>query len=181
MTDQALALATVDLLALPVAMPDAAAAAVAAAVAAAPGALTPGALSAAAVRGLGFLQSHCGLEPGRVFTRPTPLGAVAARRPRESLAELLAAGGFPPLEPEPLPEAEVEAGQGGGDERAAADPVTDPGCDVLTLFASDEASQASKESMRRPATPPPQQGVTPGAARGALPEPCRVWVEGRTA
>ena len=119
LTDQALALATVDLLALPVAMPDAAAAAVAAAVAAAPGVLTPGALSVAAVRGLGFLQSHCGLEPGRVFTRPTPLGAVAARRPRESLAELLAAGGFPPLEPEPLPEA--EAGQGGGDKRAAAD------------------------------------------------------------
>ena len=56
MTDQALALATVDLLALPVAMPDAAAAAVAAAVAAAPGALTPGALSAAAVRGLGRLK-----------------------------------------------------------------------------------------------------------------------------
>ena len=133
------------------------------------------------MRGLEFLRSHCGLEPGWVFTGPTPLGAVAATRPRESLAKLLAAGGFPPLEPEPLPEAEAEAGQGGGDERAAADPVTDSGCNVLTLFASDEASQASKGSMRRPATPPPQQGVTPGAARGALPEPCRVRVEGRTA
>jgi len=192
--DQALALATVDLLALPVKMSTA------------PGALVPtGALAAAAARGLEFLRSHCGLEPGRVFAGPTPLGTVTGptTRLRESLTELLAAGGFPPLEPEPLPEAEAEAEEEEeeGNGRAAADPR----CEDLSFFMSDgdgglvvvtdneTSSQVRKASTRRlvtpSSTPSPPHGSTrtavPIAARRAtsvaLPEPRRVRVVGCTA
>jgi len=81
---------------------------------------------------------------------------MAARGCRSHGRKCLRGRRLPTLEPEPLPEAEAEAGQRGSDERAAAGPVTDPGCEVLSLFASDERvrrARRARADLRRGAGP----------------------------